>query len=53
MDSTLFGYQSLSNVEYNQILHDIKKSTKNITILWHNSQVEHLELYINLINCAN
>ena len=50
MDFSLFGYQKFDWSEIKNIVRKLIKNKNAITILWHNSQIEHMNIYEQLID---
>ena len=49
MDASLFGYQKLNQDRIRDIASQLILNTKMFTVLWHNTQIQHMNDYEKLI----
>jgi len=50
MDSSLFGYQKIESSMIKDVVTQLRENTKMFTVLWHNTQVENMNLYEPILN---
>ena len=53
MDASLFGYQKLNQDRIRDIASQLILNTKMFTVLWHNTQIQHMNDYEKLIGILN
>ena len=45
MDKTIYFYQNLNDTERKEIISNIIDNTNTFTMLWHNTEMEHIDIY--------